>query len=281
MEMREFGGTGEMVPAVGIGTWQYHGGAAPLQKALDLGATLIDTAEIYGSEETVGKAIKGRRGEIFLATKVSGDHLRYDQVLKAAEGSLKRLGVDTIDLYQVHWPDRRVPIAETMRAMEELVDAGKVRYIGVSNFSRRETEEAQACLKRRRIVANQIDYSLQRREVEVDFEYYRASQITVIAYSPLGVGELVSNRNRPDLDVLREVAAEAGKTPAQVAINWVLSRQGVITIPKTDKVARVEENCAASGWRLTAGQIERLEAAFPRSRAYGGMMTGIEEGISE
>jgi diketogulonate reductase-like aldo/keto reductase len=281
MEMRELGGTGEMVPEVGIGTWQYHGGSAPLLKAIELGATLIDTAEIYGSEDTVGKAIKDRRNEVFLATKVSGDHLRYDQVLRAAEGSLKRLGVARIDLYQVHWPDRRVPIAETMRAMEELVDAGKVRYIGVSNFSRRELEEAQASLKRHRIVANQIDYSLQRREVESDFEYYRANQVTVIAYSPLGVGELVSNRNRPDLNVLREVATEVGKTPAQVAINWVLTRPGVITIPKTDKVARVEENCAAAGWRLTAEQIDRLEAAFPRTRAYGGMVTGIEEGISE
>jgi diketogulonate reductase-like aldo/keto reductase len=281
MEMRELGGTGEMVPEIGIGTWQYHGGAAPLQRALDLGATLIDTAEIYGSEDTVGKAIKGRRSEVFLATKVSGDHLRHDKVLKAANDSLKRLGVETIDLYQVHWPDRRVPVAETMRAMEELVDSGKVRYIGVSNFSRRELEEAQAALQRHRIVANQIDYSLQRREVEADFEYYRANQVTVIAYSPLGVGELMSNRNRPDLNVLRQVAADAGKTPAQVAINWVLTRPGVITIPKTDKVERVAENCAASGWRLTSEQIDRLEAAFPRTAAYGGMYTGIEEGISE
>ena len=281
MEMRELAGTGESVPEIGIGTWQYRGGVGPLQRALDLGATLIDTAEIYGSEDTVGKAIKGRRNEVFLATKVSGDHLRHDQVLKAADASLKRLGVERIDLYQVHWPDRRVPIAETMRAMEELVDAGKVRYIGVSNFSRRELEEAQATLKRHRIVANQIDYSLQRREVEADFDYYRANQVTVIAYSPLGVGELMSNRNRPDLNVLRQVAAEAGRTPAQVAINWVLTRPGVITIPKTDKVERVGENCAASGWRLTPEQIDRLEAAFPRTPAHRGMYTGIEEGISE
>jgi diketogulonate reductase-like aldo/keto reductase len=281
MEMRELAGTGEMVPEIGVGTWQYHGGIGPLQRGLDLGATLIDTAEIYGSEGIVGQALKGRRQGVFLATKVSGDHLRHDQVIKAADASLKRLGVETIDLYQVHWPDRRVPIGETMQAMEQLVDAGKVRYIGVSNFSRREVEAAQAVLKRNRIVTNQIEYSLQRREVEADFEFYRDNQITVIAYSPLGLGELLSNRNQPNLQTLRRVAAEAGKTPAQVALNWVLSRPGIITIPKSDRAERVEENCGASGWRLTPEQITTLEAAFPRSSAQRGLAPSLDDGFSE
>ena len=281
MEQRELGGTGEMVPEIGIGTWQYHGGVTPLQHALDLGATLIDTAEIYGSEDIVGQAIRGRRDEVFLATKVSGDHLRHAEVIKAADASLKRLGIETIDLYQVHWPNRNVPIGETMQALESLVDAGKVRYIGVSNFSRRDVEAAQASLKKARIVANQIEYSLQRREVEADFEFYRANRITVISYSPLGLGELLSSRNRPELQVLRAVASDAGKTAAQVALNWVLSRPSVITIPKSDRAERVEENCGASGWRLTSDQIDRLEAAFPRSTGPRGLVTNLDDGLSE
>ena len=281
MDRRQLGATGVDVPEVGLGTWQYRGGVAPLQRGLDLGATLIDTAEIYGSEGIVGQAIRGRRDEVFLATKVSGQHLRHDQVIEAADASLKRLGVETIDLYQVHWPDRHVPIGETMQAMERLVEAGKVRYIGVSNFSRREVEAAQAALPHSRIAANQVEYSLQRRDIEADIEFYREHQITVIAYSPLGLGELLSNRKRADLDVLRRVAGEAGKTPAQVALNWLLSRPGVITIPKSDRAERVEENCGASGWRLDREHIEQLEAAFPRQGGLRGLITGLEEGLSE
>ena len=263
MELRELGGTGVMVPEIGVGTWQYRGGIAPLLRGIELGASLIDTAEIYGSEGVVGEAIGKQREKVFLATKVSGDHLRYDQVLQAAEASLQRLGVTTIDLYQVHWPDSRVPIAETMRALEDLVDKGTVRFIGVSNFSRRELEEAQASMSRYRIVANQVEYSLVRRDIEPDIEsFYLPNQITVIAYSPLGLGELVSSRNRQDLNVLRAVAAEIGKTPAQVALNWCLSRPGVIAIPKSDRPERVEENCAASGWQLTPDQVATLDKAF-------------------
>lgn len=253
-----------MVPEVGLGTWRYRGGVAPLRRGMELDAWFIDTAEVYGTEDVVGEAIRGQRDRVFLATKVSGYHLRYEQVLRAAEGSLKRLGVETIDLYQVHWPDRSVPIAETMRAIEELVDAGKVRYIGVSNFSRREVEEAQASLRKHRIVSNQVEYSLIRRDIERDMEpFYQPNHITIIAYSPLAQGELFTKGPLKGVEVLKAVAAEAGKTPAQVALNWCLSRPGVITIPKTDQVARVDENCGASGWQLTAAQVAALERAFP------------------
>src|ERR1051326_7566555 len=117
MQLHDLGGTGTLVPEIGLGTWRYRGGVAPLRRGLELGATLIDTAEIYGTEDVVGQAIKDWPDEVFLATKVSGDHLRWAGVLKAADASLRRLGIRTIDLYQVHWPDQRVPIAETMRAM--------------------------------------------------------------------------------------------------------------------------------------------------------------------
>ena len=250
-----------MVPEVGIGTWRYKGGVAPLTRGLELGATLIDTAEIYGSEGVVGQAMRGRRDEVFLATKVSGDHLKYDQVLKAADGSLKSLAVDTIDLYQVHWPNQRVPIAETMRALEELVDVERVRYIGVSNFSRREFEEAQAALKNNRIVANQVEYGLHRREIEADLDFYAANKVTVIAYSSLAQGQLLAPRSRA-FSILQAVASEVGKTPAQVALNWCLCHPGVIVIPKSDRAERVEENCGASGWRLSQDQVARLDREF-------------------
>ena len=263
MDLRELGATGVMVPEVGLGTWEYRGGVAPLRRGIELGATLIDTAEIYGTEGVVGEAVRGLRDRVFLATKVSGDHLKYDRVLRAAGASLKRLGVDVIDLYQVHWPDSSIPIRDTMRAMGELVDAGKVRFIGVSNFSVAELEAAQASLANQRIVANQVEYNLLDRRIERDLPYYQRERITVIAYSPLARGALLSSRRTPALDLLRAVAAEAGKTPAQVALNWCLSHPGVITIPKTDHVDRVDELCAASGWRLTDAQLAALDRAFP------------------
>ncbi len=262
MDYRELGATGVLIPEVGLGAWEYRGGIPPLQRGIDLGASLIDTAEIYGTEEVVGEAIAGRREHVFLATKVSGDHLKYDQVLRAADASLRRLRTEVIDLYQVHWPNPRVPIADTMRAMETLADAGKVRFIGVSNFTPAELQEAQSCLSRHAIVANQIEYSLLHRRIEADLPFYQRHHITVIAYSPLARGDLFSSRPRRGLDLLRAVAQESGRTVAQVALNWCLSRPGVVTIPKTDHLARVDELCGASGWRLSPEQVATLDRAF-------------------
>ena len=135
MELKPLGNTDVMVPEIGLGTWNYSGGVEPLRRGIEMGAFLIDTAEGYSTEGVVGRAIKGIRDRVFVATKVSGRHLRYDEVLKAAEGSLRLLDIDYIDLYQVHWPNSSVPIKETMRAMEKLADSGQVKYIGVSNFS--------------------------------------------------------------------------------------------------------------------------------------------------
>jgi len=267
MEFKELGGTGVKVPEIGLGTWDYHGGAAPIEKAVALGACLIDTAEMYGTEEAVGGAIKGMREEVFVATKVSGNHLRHEQVIAAAEASLKRLAIETIDLYQIHWPDPAVPIAETMGAMEKLVDQGKVRFIGVSNFYLKNLQEAEAALTRHRIAANQVKYSLLQRGIEEDtLAYCQKNRITVIAYSPLARGALSKPallRNRRALTTLQQVAAETGRTMAQVAINWCVAKPGVIAIPKTDKVERVAELCAASGWRLSPAQTAALERAFP------------------
>jgi diketogulonate reductase-like aldo/keto reductase len=266
VEFKELGRTGVQVPEIGFGTWEYRGGSAPLKKAVELGAALIDTAELYGTEEAVGAAIKGMRDQVFVATKVSGNHLRHAEVLRAAEGSLKRLGIETIDLYQVHWPDPAVPIAETMGAMEKLVDDGKVRFIGVSNFYLKNLQDAEASMTRHKIVANQVKYSLLQRDIEEDtLPYCRKNKITVIAYSPLARGQLCAKpllRNRAALQTLQRVASESGKTVAQVALNWCVVKPGVIAIPKTDRVERVVEACGASGWKLSPQQTAALERAF-------------------
>lgn len=266
MQLKQLNNTNTMVPEIGLGTWNYKGGIEPLRKGIESGAFLIDTAEGYGTEEIVGQAIKGIRDKVFLATKVSGRHLRYNDVLKAAEGSLRRLGTDYIDLYQIHWPNPSVPIKETMRAMETLVDSGLVRYIGVSNFSLKELIEAQSAMSKYPIVSNQVLYNLNRRDIEKDLlPYCQEHKITIIAYTPLDNGQLArTNRRTKDrkIQVLEQIANEIGKTPAQVALNWCISHPNVIAIPKSDSVERVIENCQASGWKLSQEHMDLLNKVF-------------------
>ncbi len=276
MERKRLGASGVSVPEIGLGTWRYTGGPEPLRRGVELGANFIDTAEMYRTEDAVGEAVAGIRKQVFIATKVLGSNLRYDAVLRAAEQSRRRLGVAKIDLYQLHWPDPQVPISETMKAMERLVSDGLVDYIGVSNFSVQDMAEAQAAMRNNPIVSNQILYNLRRRRAERDvIPYCRERDIAVIAYSPLHEGALTgSEGNRPAAGVRRalgmnrssrelaDIADEVGKTAAQVALNWVADQPGIIAIPKSNSVARTEENCAASGWSLTAEQRRRLDAVF-------------------
>jgi len=230
---------GIRLPEIGFGTWNYRGGVEPLRAAIECGARLIDTAESYGTEEIVGEAIKGRRHQVFLATKVLPRNFRRRDLIAAAERSLRRLGTDHIDLYQLHWPNLTIPIAEPMRGMEELVDAGKVRFIGVSNFSVRDLVNAQAALSRQQIAANQVRYSLIERTIEGGLlEYCQKNGIMIIAYSPLAT----SLRNIRAVDperVLRRVAQASAKSEAQVALNWCVSKENVIAIPKASTVAHV------------------------------------------
>jgi len=273
MELKRLGASSVMVPEIGLGTWRYTGGPEPLRRGIELGANFIDTAEMYRTEDQVGEAIAGMRERVFVATKVLGSNLRYDAVLRAADKSLRLLGVDKIDLYQIHWPNPRVPIAETMRAMEQLVADGLVDYIGVSNFSVEDMREAQAAIQNNPIVSNQILYNLRRRRAERDvIPYCRQHDIAIIAYSPLHEGALVGDGGgrlrralglSRDQQALAEIADETGKTAAQVALNWVADQDGMIAIPKSNSVSRTEENCAASGWHLTAEQRQRLDRAFP------------------
>jgi diketogulonate reductase-like aldo/keto reductase len=266
MELKRLGNTDVLVPEIGLGTWNYSGGVEPLRRGIEMGAFLIDTAEGYSTEGVVGRAIKGIRDRVFVATKVSGRHLRYDEVLKAAEGSLRLLDIDYIDLYQIHWPNSSVPIKETVRAMEKLADSGQVKYIGVSNFSASEMREAQKAMSKYPIVSNQVLYNLNSRGIERELlPYCEKHNITVIAYTPLDYGKLATKsrfRRSGAKAVLEEIAAETGKTMAQVALNWCISRHNVIAIPKSDSVERTVENCQASGWRLSQEQIRRLNEAY-------------------
>ena len=246
------------LPEVGLGTWKYVGGPRPLRHALELGATLIDTAESYDTEEIVGQASQGIRHKVFIATKISPHHFRRRDVKTAAEASLRRLKTDYIDLYQLHWPNLIVPLEETMSAMEELADQGKIRLIGVSNFLVGELRRAQAVLSRHRIFSNQVRYSLIERTIEGRLlDYCQQNHIAVIAFTPLGHGLDQISRMDP-AGVLERIAKQCGKTRAQVALNWCLAKEGVVTIPKASTIEHVAENCGASGWRLTAEQLQEL-----------------------
>ena len=180
MNTKELSNTGVMLPELALGTWRYRGGEGPLRVGIELGASFIDTAETYQTEEIVGEAINGCREKVFVATKAAPRHFRRPNLIRAAEQSLKRLNTDHIDLYQLHWPNYCVPISETMEAMEELVRMGKIRFIGVSNFSARQIARAQRYLSKNRIVSNQVRYSIVERTIDDGLlQYCEANQIIV------------------------------------------------------------------------------------------------------
>jgi diketogulonate reductase-like aldo/keto reductase len=260
VQYKELGQTGVQVPVLGQGTYGYgfsYGGSLTnsvnaLRHGIDLGMTLIDAAESYGagrSEKIVGEAIKGQRDKVFLATKVSPENLTYDRLLRSAEKSLQRLGTSYIDLYQIHFPNPWIPIQKTMQAMEHLIGEGKIRYVGVSNFSLKETHEAQQALSEATLASNQVEYSLMERRIEQNLiQYCQNEKITIIAYTPIARGYLLQGEIGQKL---REVGRKYGKTPIQVALNWLISKEGVITIPKAVNIEHLNENIGAVGWSLS------------------------------
>lgn len=265
MEYRKLGRTGEKVSTIGMGTWRigvYDGPdqrrtqTAALQRGIELGINLIDTAEMYHggrSEEVVGEAVKDFRSDVLIATKVSPNHLRHDDVITACEGSLKRLGTSYIDLYQVHWPDPNVPVRETMGAMEELVRDGKVRYIGISNFSVEETQAARDALAKEELASNQVEYSLMSRDVESDLlPYCEKERLSLIAYSPLARGSIGGSA------IPRNIAQKYNMKPMQVALNWVTRSEQVLAIPKSARVDHIEENSASVSVRFTQSEYESI-----------------------
>ncbi len=280
MERKSLGKTGESVAAIGLGTWNMGGRESPdyrdderlieaIRYAVELGMNHIDTAEMYAAghaEELVGEAVKQfSRDEVFIATKVWPSNLRYEAVIRSCRRSLERLQLKYVDLYMVHWPNPRIPLQETMKAMEKLVKDGLIRYIGVSNFDVELLEEAMNALKREEIVANQVEYSLEAREVERELiPFCERNGITVTAYTPLGKGRIPAEAasNTPRGKILAEMAQRYGKTPVQIALNWVIWRPNVITIPKAARKEHLEENAGAAGWRLTEEDYKRLSAAY-------------------
>src|SRR5664279_5195460 len=196
MTQRPFGWTGVPVPVIGQGTWKIEGSADAGQRSIDalragidLGLTHIDTAEMYGegrAEEITGKAIAGRRDEVFLVSKVLPSNASYEGTLQACERSLRRLGTDRLDLYLLHW-ESSYPIAETMRAMERLIDDGLIRFAGVSNFDVEQVRAAQSALRHHKLASNQVLYHLGERGIERKLiPYCREQGIAVVAYTPFG-----------------------------------------------------------------------------------------------
>lgn len=277
MEFKELDKTGIKIPVIGLGTWGIGGGfwipdcsnmdsmVKLLREAINMGYTMIDTAEMYGggcSERIIGEAIKGfPRNDLFIISKVWPTHARHDDVLKSAKASMERLGT-YIDLYMIHWPARDVPIRETMQAMEELVDEGIIRHIGVSNFDVIELEEARRSLTKYGVVANEIRYNLLDRDAEKDLlPYAEREGITIIAYSPLGTGAILRPGSR-EYKLLEEVGSKYGKTPAQVLLNWVIRKPNIVAIPKAARLEHMRENIGAIGWRLDDDDVKKLESLY-------------------
>ena len=259
--------SGERVPAYGQGTWNIGDDPATraeeiatLRLGLDLGATLIDTAEMYGdgrSEELIGEAIRGRRDEAFLVSKVYPHNATAKGAPAACERSLKRLKTDRIDLYLLHWRGS-VPFAETMGALVALQSAGKIRHYGVSNLDLADMQELWPLAGGAGIATNQLLYNLSRRGIEWDLlPWLRERRVPVMAYSPLEQARLVKNPQ------LAAFSRRHGMTPSQAALAWLLARDNVIVIPKSGSRERLKENFGALGHSLSAAQLAELDRLFP------------------
>jgi diketogulonate reductase-like aldo/keto reductase len=261
--------SGEMVPALGQGTWKMGESGrsraaeiAALQLGIELGMTLIDTAEMYGNggaETVTGEAIRGRRDTVFLVSKVPPSNASRAGTIAACERSLKRLGTDRIDLYLLHWRGGHA-LADTVAGFETLKRDGKIRHWGVSNFDAGDMEELLAA-GGTAVAANQVLYNLTRRGIEYDLlPWSAAHQVPVMAYSPVEQGRLARHR------ALQQIADVHGATPAQVALAFTLLRPEIIAIPKATSPEHVRENAAAAEIVLSAADRQALDAAFPPPR---------------
>src|SRR5687767_10703928 len=259
--------SGERVPAFGLGTWRMgeRGGRRAdeiraLAAGIDLGVTLIDTAEMYGegrAEELIAEAIGGRRDEVFIVSKVYPHNASRRGAVAACERSLKRLKTDRIDLYLLHWRGS-VPLEETMEAFAGLQAACKIRHYGVSNLDLSEMQELWSGAPGRAVQTNQVLYNLTRRGIEYDLLPWLARhKVPVMAYSPIEQARLTRDSR------LTDFARKHGMTPAQAALAWLLTRDDVIVIPKTASVERLKENFGALDIRLDAAQRAELDQLFP------------------
>lgn len=262
---------GTDVPALGQGTWMMAEGRgnraaeiAAIRAGIDHGLTLIDTAEMYGdgaSESLVGEAIAGRRDGLFIVTKLLPGNASRTGTVKACERSLKRLGIDRIDLYLLHWRGG-VPLAETVEAFETLRAAGKIARWGVSNFDVDDLEELAEVADLQGCAVNQVLYNPEHRGIEYDLlPFQHTARMPVMAYSPIGQGGSLLRS-----PALLAVAKRHGASPAQVALAWALRQQGVIAIPKAGTAAHAVENAAALRLTLTAQDLAEIDRAYPPPR---------------
>jgi diketogulonate reductase-like aldo/keto reductase len=259
---------GEKVPRLWFGTWKMGGGMSPdtsqdkqvvatIQAAIEMGYTHIDTAEMYGgghTEELIGQAVRGYpREKVFIATKVWDTHLRYPDVIKACEGSLKRLGLDYVDMYLTHWPNPEIPVEETFRAFNELVEQGKVHHLGVSNSNLSLLKQAQS-LAQLPIAADQVPYSLRTRKYVLNgvLEYCQNHNILLTAYSPIERGSVLDDPQ------VRHVAQKYGATPAQISLAWLIRQPGVIAVPMSMNLDHLKSNLEAFDIELFPDDVERL-----------------------
>ncbi|MDD5599291.1 MAG: aldo/keto reductase [Victivallaceae bacterium] len=266
---------GFKMPVFGMGTWMLGGDfkrdpendgqadIASLICGMEHGLKHIDTAEMYAegfAEEITGQAIKGHnRANLFISSKVWSDDLSYDGVLRAAEKSLERLGTDYLDLYLIHKPNDAFPPAETMRAFNRLADEKTIKNIGVSNFAPERFKRAQN-LCGHKIVANQVHYSLASRGPEQGLlEFCRENDVMLIAWRPLSKGAIIA-AEYPFFD---ELCRKYRKTRAQIALNWLLSQDNVVTISTMRSTSHLEENLGALNWKMNAADIETLRTGFP------------------
>ncbi len=259
---------GERIPVLGIGTWNMGerrqaraGEIAALQVAVDLGMTVVDTAEMYGNgaaEELIAEALGHRRKEIFLVSKVLPQHASKRGTISACEASLRRLATDRLDMYLLHWRGS-VPFADTLEAFNTLTRDGKIRHWGVSNLDTDDMEELEALTVRDRTLAatNQVLYNLTRRGIEFDLlPWCETRGIPIMAYSPLEQGRMERHK------ALRAIGERVNATPSQVALAWVLRQPGVMTIPKAGRVEHVRENHGALSLQLASEDLAELDAAF-------------------
>ena len=280
MKYSDFGPTGITVPIIGQGTWNLEKAHRPtavyvIQQGIALGLAHIDTAEMYGHgqvESLLGEAIKGRREEIFLVSKVLPSNASRRGTLKACEQSLTRLKTEYLDCYLLHWPGSH-PLSETIEAFEELVVAGKIRSWGVSNFDEHELAQVISIAGEGHIACNQVLYHLNERTIEhAIIPYCEQHKIAVVGYTPFGSGPFPSATSKSGR-ILKAIAIRHRATPRQIALAFLNRQRPLFAIPKAAKLAHIEENAAAGDVVLTVEDIKQIDTAFPRGRRRRGVAT--------